>query len=130
MIEYKIGNETIQAAKVIEKVVNLIAKSDYSKIPTVIDELNTWSVSLIEEIAETYKYNNDLECFDLYGTPCSFKPKYEYNQLTFYKWNNGAGMSCEYDLTTNGDLNDLTLMIDFYYEDGLLKSTFEDLHVM
>ena len=130
MVEYKSGSETVQAEKVIEKVVDVISERDYSKISTIVDELNNWSISLISEIVENFIEDNNLERFDPYKTPCKFKPKYEYKQLNFYKWDDGRGMSCEYDFTTNGDLNDLTLMIDFYYEGNMLKSIFQDLHVM
>jgi hypothetical protein len=130
MIKYELGKEMISAEKIVEQVVNKISEADYSSIEDIVDDIDGMSISEIEEYAEGFKSINDLERFDGYGIPCSFKPKYEYHQLSFYKWNDGKGMSCEYDLTTDGDLNDLTLMIDFYYEEGMLKSVFTDLHVL
>lgn len=120
MIKYEVGKEKISAGKIVEQVVNAISEENYSKIAEIVDELDCWSISEIEECAEGFKSINDLECFD----------NYEYHQLSFYKWDDGKGMSCDYDLTTDGDLNDLTLMIDFYFEKNMLKSIFKDLHVL
>lgn len=130
MIKYELEKERISAEKIVEQVVNAISEADYSKIADIVDDIDCLSIAEIEELAEGFKSINDLEGFDSYGIPCSFKPKYEYHQLNFYKWDDGKGMSCEYDLTTDGDLNDLTLMIDFYYEENMLKSIFKDLHVL
>jgi len=130
VIKYEVGKEKISAEKIVEQVVNAISEKNYSKIAEIVDGLDCWIISEIEECAEGFKSINDLECFDSYGIPCSFRPKYEYHQLSFYKWNDGKGMSCDYDLTTDGDLNDLTLMIDFYYEENMLRSVFKDLHVL
>ncbi|MBY6915767.1 MULTISPECIES: hypothetical protein [Clostridium] len=130
MIKYELGEEMISAEKIVEKVVNSISEANYSKITEIVDDLDCLTISEIEECAEGFKSINHLERFDSYGIACSFKPKYEYHQLKFYKWNDGNGMSCEYDLTTDGDLNDLTLMIDFYYEENMLRSVFKDLHVL
>jgi hypothetical protein len=130
MIKYELGKEKISAEKIVEQVVNAISEKNYSKIEEIVDVIDCFSIFEIEECAEGFKSINDLEYFDSYEIKCSFKPNYEYHQLTFYKWNDGKGMSCEYDLTTDGDLNDLTLMIDFYYEENMLKSVFKDLHVL
>lgn len=130
MIKYELGNEMISAEKIVEQIINAISEKNYSKIAEIVDDLDCWSISKIEECADGFKLINDLECFDSYGISCSFKPKYEYHQLKFYNWNDGKGMSCEYDLTTNGDLNDLTLMIDFYYEENMIRSVFKALHVL
>lgn len=130
MIRYEQGKEVTSAEKVVEQVVNAISEADYSKIAEIVDDLDCWSADKIKECAEGFKSANSLRCFDRHGVPCSFKPWYEYNQLKFYKWDDGTGMSCEYDLTTDGDLNDLTLMMDFYFEKNMLRSVFKDLHVL
>lgn len=130
MIKYELGKEMISAEKIVEQVVNTISEANYSKIAEIVDDLECLSISEIEECVEGFKSINGLKCFDSYGVPCFFKPKYEYHQLNFYKWDDGKGMSCEYDLTTDGHLNDLTLMIDFYYEENMLKSVLKDLHVL
>ncbi|MDO4943792.1 MAG: hypothetical protein Q4E74_01170 [Ruminococcus sp.] len=61
---------------------------------------------------------------------CNFRPKYEYHQLNFYHYDNGSGFWADYDLTTDCELNDLTLQMEFLYDRENLKARLIDLHVM
>ena len=53
-----------------------------------------------------------------------------YQQLNFYHFNNGSGLAADYDLTSDGERNDLTLQMEFLYEGGGLRPVLLDLHVM
>lgn len=117
------------ADKIVEHIVDALAQRNYAKISEFIN-LGNWSISDVEECAEGFKSINNLEYFDEFKVPCSFKPRYEYNQLRYYHWDSGDGMTCEYDLTTNKEINDLTLIIDFTFEKKIMKAIFRDLHVL
>ena len=96
--------------------------------------MDDWTVELIHDFFETYKSDNDLECFDKYGVACTFNPKYQdgskYEQENFYFYTDGSGFGYEYDLTKNGELTDLTLSLVFKYEDSNIKVFFAGLHVL
>lgn len=118
------------AKNIVEQIVNALAEMNYLKISEIIDDLGKWSILDIEECAEGFKSINSLDYFDKYGDVCTFKPKYEYHQLRHYHWETGDGMTSEYDLTTNGNINDLTLIIDFLFEKNRVKTIFRNLHVL
>ena len=129
------GKEKEQAKEVAEKVVNAISNGSIWEIPNILDGMsNDWTIELIEDVIKNYKSDNELECFDKYGATCNFNPKYQdgskYEQENFYFYDDGSGFAYEYDLTTNGELNDLTLMLDFKYEDSNIKTFFDDIHVL
>ena len=93
--------------------------------------MNGWTTALIQELIETYKSDNDV-CFDNYGSICNFNPVYKdgsvYEQESFYPYSNGFGYN--YDFTSNGELNDLTLLLTFTYKGDDIEVSFDDLHVM
>ena len=45
-------------------------------------------------------------------------------------WDNGSGLAVDYDLSSDGERNDLTLQMEFLYEGESLRPVFLDLHVM
>lgn len=59
-----------------------------------------------------------------YGAPCDFDPSYEYSQLNIYMSDDGSGFKLDYDLTTDSELMDLSLQLEFLYADKGLKSIF------
>ena len=123
------------AEPIIEGVVNCMAERNYAgaaEYAAFSDDMIPLDIFI--EAAEHYLEDNELPCYDRYGTPNNFKPNYDislYHQLNIYVYDNGSGFRAEYDLTTNGEPNDLTLMIDFLYdENGILKPYIYDIHVL
>ncbi|MCR5122899.1 MAG: hypothetical protein K6B74_10830 [Ruminococcus sp.] len=123
------------AEPVVEGVVNCMAEKNYAEIEkyaAFCDDMIPRDVFI--DAAEDYLVDNGLDCYDRYGAPNNFKPQYDislYHQLEIYVYDNGTGFGAEYDLTTNGELNDLTLMLEFRPdENGVLQPYIEDIHVL
>jgi len=133
MIKRVKGSEKEQAREVIEKIVNAISEGNYGIIEGLVDNMNSWTTEFIHEIIESYKEDNEI-VFDKYGTPCSFNPIYMdksvYQQEKFYYWINAEGFGYVYDFTSNGDLNDLSLLVDFHYKGNEMEVSLSDLHVL
>lgn len=53
-----------------------------------------------------------------------------YTQLNFYHYSNGSGFHVDYDLSSGGELTNMTLQMEFLYEGEGLRPVFLDLHVM
>lgn len=117
-----------EAKKIIGEVVNMIANRKYEEIPKVA-LLGALNVDLIKELVEGYLELNELPYIDCFGTKCSFH-RQGYEQLSIIHYNNGSGFHVDYDLTTNEQLNDLTLQMEFLYDGHSLIAKLEDLHVM
>jgi len=120
----------------VKAVVNCMADGKYQDIPRYA-EFEVDTVESFQESAEGYLKINELSHFDRYGVPCSFHVQYQngtqYQQFEIYlgKKAEKSNFSVCYDLTTDGDLNDLTLLMDFLFqEDGSLKAVITDIHVM
>ena len=130
------GTEENQAKEIAEKVIDAIADCNYALVGEIVDNMGewNWSVEDLEEFVETFKSDNELECFDKYDVVCKFNVVYKngshFEQEQFYPFNNGSGFRYEYSLTTLGDLNDLTLMLNFAYKDNSIEVSFYDIHVL
>ena len=124
----------LHAEPFVKAVVNCMADGNYQDIPQYA-EFEVDTVELFQESAEGYLEINQLSHFDGYDVPCNFNPHYqngnEYHKFEVFLWKNNKGFSVDYDLTTNGDINDLTLQMDFFFqEDGSLKAVITDIHVL
>ena len=130
------GSEENQAREIAEKIINAIACGNYVLVEEITDNMGEWDWDAegLGEFIETFKSDNELECFDKYEVVCNFNVVYKdgsrYEQEKFYHLNDGTGFRYEYDFTTNGDLNDLTLMLNFIYRDDFIEVGFEDVHVL
>lgn len=74
----------------------------------------------VQELVESRAYDS----VDEYGVPCDFNPPYEYSQIAFYDYTDGSGFRLEYDLTTDCELMDLSLQMEFIYTENGLKRRF------
>ena len=84
-----------------------------------------------EELIEGFLEINELPYMDCFEVPCTFHPQYEYHQLSCIVYSDGRGFHADYDLTTDGELNDLTLNMDFLFtESGAFAVKILDAHVM
>ncbi|EJG87711.1 hypothetical protein [Streptococcus infantis] len=73
---------------------------------------------LLEYIDDSLQLNN-FDKIDEYGVECNFHPNYEYSQLQVYEFSDQTGFAVEYQMTSNSELVDLTLQLEFLYnEDG------------
>lgn len=117
------------AEPAIKGIVDCMATNDYESIEKYA-EFKKLTVEEFKECAEEFLAYNGLTHYDRYGVPCNFKPQYEYNQLEIFIYNNGSGFGVDYGLTTESELNDLTLMVDFRFTDTGVKAFIDDIHVL
>lgn len=118
------------AEPVVKEIVNCISEKRYSDIGKYA-EFKGISLSDFEELIEGFLKINELPYMDRFEVPCTFHPQYEYHQLHCIVYSDGRGFHVDYDLTTDGELNDLTLQMDFLFtESGSLAAKVLDAHVM
>lgn len=109
-----------EATSVLEKVLSAMHKKNYCKVLGFFDDTEYNDMDEIQELVESRAYDS----VDEYGTPCDFNPSYEYSQLEFYDYTDGSGFRLEYDLTTDCELMDLSLQMEFIYTENGLKKRF------
>lgn len=90
--------------------------------------MGAYSREILQEAVEDII--EDAGEIDPFGVSCGFHPNYAYHQWEFYRLNDGSGMRLDYDLTSNGALNDWTLQLEFHFEQDQIKVIFEDLHIL
>ena len=122
------------AEPIVKEVVNCMADGRYDQIPDyagfqdesiTIEDFRGW--------AEDYLIDNELPHYDRYGVPNNFQPKYDkslYHQFSVYLYNDGTGFEVNYDLTTDSELNDLTLIMEFLFDDNGVRANIVDIHVL
>ena len=130
------------AEPTVKKVVDLLAERKYSEIFEIVEmaswpvdpnteEMSTWSVEDLQEAVDGFLELNELPYMDKFGVPCNFHPQYEYHQLFCILYRDGRGFSADYDLTTDGEKNDLTLQMEFLFTyANTMNPIFLDVHVM
>ena len=112
------------ALTVITNILKVMHNKEYENILNYVDE------SEVDDIGEFFFYVqetlnlNGFDSFDEYGAPCNFNLKYEYSQINFYEFNDNSGFAVDYDLTSNSELTDMCLQIEFLKTDDGLKSVF------
>lgn len=124
-------NEALDLAKpILKNVVDLLAEKDYQGIKKIV-ELENLTTELIAEVVEGYLELNGLSHIDKYEAACNLPTNQAYCQMNggFYKDNSGFWI--DYDLTTDSELNDLTLQMSFLFEkNNQIKPFLLDIHVM
>lgn len=119
-----------KAIEILKQVVDAISERRYGDIPS-LAYTGWWTGQRLEKIIEDFLQASSLSGMDRWdvtqGTP---SPNPKYQQLNFYHFNNGSGFHVDYDLTTDGELNDLTLQMEFLYEGEGLRPVFLGLHVL
>lgn len=114
----------------VKEVVNCIAEKRYSDIEKYA-KFDSVLISDFEWMIEEYLNINELSHIDKYDIVCNFKPKYEYHQLDCITYRDGSGIHVDYDLTTDGELNDLTLQMEFIFgERNSFIAKILDVHVL
>ena len=118
------------AGPIVNKIVNCISEKRYADIRKYV-EFEGISLSEFTELIESFLELNKLPYMDRVGIPCTFTPQYEYHQFSCIMYSDGNGFHAVYNLTTDGNLNDLTLQMDFLLmESDALAAKVLDVHVM
>lgn len=118
------------ATPAVKEIVNCIFERRYSDIEKYA-EFEGITLPVFTELIEGFLEINELPYINRFEVSCTFNPQYEYHQLSCIVYRDGRGFHADYDLTTDGELNDLTLNMDFLFtESGALAVKILDAHVM
>lgn len=118
------------AREAVKAVVDLLSQKKYEEI-SMVAEMDILSTEDTKELVNEYLELNNLSHIDCFDVGCNFHPSYEYQQMEFYHFNYGSGFAVDYALTTDRELNDLTLQMEFLYDgENTLKARLLDLHVL
>ena len=117
-------NKEEKAIEVVTQILKAIHSKEYGKIMDYVDESENGDLTTLFECVESTLLENGFDAIDEYGTPCNFHPQYEYSQLSLYEYDDNTGFTVDYDMTSNSELVDLTLQLEFLYTDSGLKTIF------
>jgi hypothetical protein len=124
----------VLAEPIVKEVVNCMADGRYDLIPNYAGfQDESFTIEDFKGWAEDYLKDNELSHYDKYGVPNNFQPNYDkslYHQFSVYLYNNGTGFEVDYDLTTDSEINDLTLIMEFLFIDNGVKANIVDIHVL
>lgn len=109
--------------EVLKKILRAIHQNNYRDIMDCVDGLEVDDVKELLEYIEDSLQLNDFDKIDEYGVKCNFHPNYEYSQLQIYEFNDQTGFAVEYQMTSDSELVDLTLQLEFLYQEDGYKIT-------
>ncbi len=116
----------LEAIEVCKKILSALHKNDFGKIISIVDESEIEDLEdFLSEFLQGNLEGNGFDTVDEYGAECSFKPNYEYSQLTIDEYDDESGFYLDYEMTSSGELVDMILQLEFIYEDGGIKSVFK-----
>lgn len=119
-----------KAIEILKQVVDALAEKRYEDIPK-LAEMEHWTPGMLRDHVAEHLQLCGLSRMDGWTEERAASPTNpRYQQLNFYHFNNGSGLAVDYDLTSDGERNDLTLQMEFLYEGGGLRPVLLDLHVM
>ena len=119
-----------KAIEILKQVVDALAEKRYEDIPK-LAEMEHWTPEMLRDHVAEHLQLCGLSRMDGWTEERAASPTNpRYQQLNFYHFNNGSGLAADYDLTSDGERNDLTLQMEFLYEGGGLRPVLLDLHVM
>lgn len=121
-------NEKEYAIETLKKILKALHEKKYNEVIKCVDESKIENLTefLSGPIQETLNINN-FDTIDEYGVECNFHPNYEYSQMMMEKYNDSEDFYLEYDLSSNGELVDLVLQLDFKHKKDGLKCIFENI---
>ena len=119
------------AVPIVRVVVDYIANKSYEKIPDVVGFSNGNSLQLIVTAINQFMDDAGITYMDTYDTPCKNGPDRYHEQLNVIVYSDGRGFAVDYFLATNGEINDLTLQMEFLVDsNGNYNPFIEDCHVL
>ena len=109
--------------EVLKKILRAIHLNSYRDIMDCVDGSEVDDVRELLEYIDDSLQLNDFDKIDEYGVECNFHPNYEYSQLQVYEFNDQTGFVVEYQMTSESELVDLTLQLEFLYNNDGYKIT-------
>lgn len=124
MIYVDKGKEQEQFISFVEHALSILAEENYASFLTLFDSSQLAEQDLIlalkylDETRTTVKVDNPIQI------------KSENQIIDLHSYNGGSGYWMDYDLTTDGECNDLTIQIEFLKQEEGYLVVLEDLHTL
>ncbi len=123
MIYAKHGKERDVFTAFVERALGVLAKEDYASFLSLFDRSMTEP-----DLIFCLRYLDETRPVLKIDDPARVKCK---NQgIDLFTLRDGSGYRMDYDLTTNGEINDLTLQLEFLKEKDGYLAVLDDLHTL
>ena len=124
MIQVSVGQEEKEFISFIEKALSELAKEEYDAYFDMFDSSRVTNDGLILAL----KYLDEDYPITKIDDPTKIKCSKQ--RISVGQYNDGSGYWMDYDLTTDGELNDLTIHVEFLRHGMDYSVSLEDLHTM
>ena len=124
MLQVMTGHEEKDFTCYIEKALSILAKEEYAAFLDMFDSSRVSNDGLILALRYLNEDGPIMKIDDPTKVKCSGQ------WINIGKFNDGSGYYMDYDLTTGGELNDLTLHVEFLKQGVDYSVSLEDLHTM
>ena len=124
MIYVDKGREQEQFISFVEHALSILAEENYTSFLMLFDSSRLAEQDLILAL----KYLDDSRSTVGVDNPAQIKR--DNQRVDIYTYNDGSGYGMDYDLTTDGELNDLTIQIDFLKQKEGYFVVLDDLHTL
>lgn len=124
MIYAEKGKERESFIAFVEYAVGILSKEDYTSFLAQFDS----SRLAEEDLVRALKYLDETRSILKIDDPSLIKSKYQ--EVGLCAFNDGSGYHMDYDLTTDGKINDLTIQVEFKKKENGYAVVLDDLHVM
>ena len=124
MIQVSVGQEEKEFISFIEKALSELAKEEYDAFFDMFDSSRVTNDGLILAL----KYLDEDYPITKIDDPTKIKCSKQ--RISVGQYNDGSGYWMDYDLTTDGELNDLTIHVEFLRHGMDYSVSLEDLHTM
>ena len=109
----------------VEKALGILAKEKYRDFLAVFDSSR---ILTEQDLISALRYLDDTRPVLKIDDPALVKSQNQ--EIELFAFNDGSGYAMDYDLTTDGEINDLTLQVEFLKKgDGYMVSL-DDLHTL
>lgn len=118
------GKEQEQFISFVEHAISILAEENYTSFLSLFDSSRLAEQDLIRAL----KYLDESRPTVKVDNPTQIKTE---NQIIYMNsYNDGSGYWMDYDLTTDGELNDLTVQIEFLKQKEGYSVVLDDLHTL
>ena len=124
MIHADTGKESDRFIEFAEYALGILAREDYSSFIALFNSSRLTECDVILAL----KYMDETRPALKIDAPARIKSDAQRVYLTAY--NDGSGYHMDYDLTTDGEINDLTIQIEFLKEKSGYTVVLDDLHTL
>ncbi|MBD5479322.1 MAG: hypothetical protein HDR14_08545 [Lachnospiraceae bacterium] len=118
------GKEQDSFTAFVEYALGILAKEDYASFLSLFDSSRLTEQDLILAL----KYLDETRPALKIDDPALVKSKYQ--DILLIPFRDGSGYHIDYDLTTAGERNDLTIQIEFLKEADRYLAVLDDLHTL